>query len=221
LSERKLENVSNNVSNATSSGFKKQVAYSAIVGAEPNVQHDGGTIRADLSQGKLLQTGNPLDLAISGEAFFAVRSGDTIFYTRQGHFQLSPEGLVTTPQGYVLQQADGGDLELDRATVAILEDGTIIDQDRPVGRIALYAPSEASRMVPLGGSLFAAPGETMAAGGQSVVRQGMVEASNVVLGDEMVTMMAAIREAESGAKIIQTYDDLIGRAISTLGQAGR
>ncbi|WCM29993.1 hypothetical protein NDN01_25485 [Sphingomonas sp. QA11] len=54
-----------------------------------------------------------------------------------------------------------------------------------------------------------------------LVRQGMTEASNVSVGDEMVTMMAALRQAESGARLVQTYDDLLGRAITTFGQSGR
>jgi flagellar basal-body rod protein FlgG len=53
------------------------------------------------------------------------------------------------------------------------------------------------------------------------LRQGMVEGSNVSLGSEMVTMMTAVREAESGARLLQVYDDLIGRAITTFGQGVR
>jgi flagellar basal-body rod protein FlgG len=49
----------------------------------------------------------------------------------------------------------------------------------------------------------------------------MVEASNVAMGEEMVTMMAALRQAENGARIVQLYDDLLGRAITTFGQGGR
>ena len=53
------------------------------------------------------------------------------------------------------------------------------------------------------------------------LRQGMIEGSNVALADEMVSMMDALRQAEGGAHLVQTYDDLMGRAISTLGQGGR
>jgi flagellar basal-body rod protein FlgG len=49
----------------------------------------------------------------------------------------------------------------------------------------------------------------------------MVEASNVSLGDEMVGMMQALRQAESGARLVQVYDDLMGRAITSFGQSGR
>jgi flagellar basal-body rod protein FlgG len=49
----------------------------------------------------------------------------------------------------------------------------------------------------------------------------MIEASNVSLGDEMVAMMTALRQAESGARLAQLYDDLMGRAITTLGESKR
>jgi flagellar basal-body rod protein FlgG len=121
----------------------------------------------------------------------------------------------------VLQQAGGGDLTLERAAVKILADGTVLDQDRPVARIGLYAAGEGAPAQPLAGSLFAIPEDSVeeAAGGQ--LRQGMTEASNVSLGDEMVTMMAALRQAEGGARLVQLYDDLMGKAITAFGQDGR
>ncbi len=55
----------------------------------------------------------------------------------------------------------------------------------------------------------------------AVVRQGMLEGSNVTLGDEMTQSMVAVRQAESGARLIQLYDELIGRAVSAFGSGGK
>ena len=55
----------------------------------------------------------------------------------------------------------------------------------------------------------------------ATLRQGMVENSNVSIGDEMVAMTAAVRQTETGARLVQIYDDLLGRAISSFGQGGR
>ena len=57
----------------------------------------------------------------------------------------------------------------------------------------------------------------MEAVAEPMIRQGMVESSNVSMGDEMVTMMAAMRQAEGGARLVQVYDELMGRALTTLG----
>lgn len=166
-------------------------------------------------------TGNPLDLAISGAGFFQLRSGDEIVYSRQGQFRLAADGTVVTPQGYALQQAGGGDLVLEGAAVRILKDGTVLDQERPVGRIAIFGALAGRAPHPVSGSIFTIPDDAAEEIAAPELRQGMVEASNVTLGDEMVAMMAVLRQAEGGSRLVQLYDDLLGRAITTFGQGGK
>jgi flagellar basal-body rod protein FlgF len=216
-SERRLESVSNNVSNISTPGFKRQISFEEVMSGRESASADALRQRADLSQGQLSKTGNPLDLAISGPGFFRLRSGDEILYSRQGQFRVGADGAVVNSQGHVLQQAGGGDLVLERAAVEILEDGTVLDGTRPVGKIGVYVAGDAAALRSLGGSTFAASEDSMEDSPASALRQGMVEASNVVLGDEMVTMMATVRQAEGGARLVQVYDDLLGRAISTFG----
>jgi flagellar basal-body rod protein FlgG len=216
-SERRLENVSNNVSNISTPGFKRQISFEEVMSGRESGSAEALRQRADFSQGQLSRTGNPLDLAISGPGFFRLRSGEEIIYSRQGQFKVGGDGNVVNSQGHVLQQADGGDLVLERAAVEILEDGTVLDGTRPVGRIGVYVAGDPAALRSLGGSTFAAAEDSMEDSPASALRQGMVEASNVVLGDEMVTMMATVRQAEGGARLVQVYDDLLGRAISTFG----
>lgn len=230
-SERRLETVSNNVANASTPGFKRQLNFTDMVSSPAAFSRPrnnmsalsgagvlpGLATRPDLAQGKMSATKNPLDLAIGGSGFFQLRAGNDIVYSRQGQFRLAEDGTVVTPQGHVLQQAGGGDLVLERAAVTVLEDGNVLDADRPVGRIALFTPAGPDVAVQaLGGSLFTFAGEA-AEVETTALRQGMVEASNVSMGDEMVTMMAAVRGAESGAKLVQLYDELMGRAITSFG----
>jgi flagellar basal-body rod protein FlgG len=175
-----------------------------------------------MAQGRLNRTENPLDIAISGGGLFQLRAGDEIVYSRQGQFRLAEDGTVVSGQGYVLQQAGGGDLVLQSASVQITEDGAVLDQGRPVGRIAVYAPAEGVRLAPTGGgTVFVAEAGEMEEVASPALRQGMIEASNVQLGDEMVAMMAALRQAEGGARLVQVYDDLLGRAITAFGQGGK
>lgn len=221
-SERRLESVSNNVSNVSTPGFKRQISFEEVMSDRDSA--DTGVSfrhRADFSQGQMSRTGNPLDLAISGTGFFRLRADNEILYSRQGQFSVAADGTVVTRQGHVLQQAGGGDLVLERAAVEILEDGTVLDGTRPIARIGLYAAADLASLRPLGGSMFAAGEEAMEEAPAAAVRQGMVEASNVVLGDEMVAMMKAVRQAEGGARLVQIYDDLLGRAIAAFGQGGK
>lgn len=217
--ETRLDVAATNVANVSAPGYKRQSSYATLVANGPNTRADLPSLatRVDAAQGKLESTRNPLDLAISGEGFFAVKAGEQMRYLRQGQFSLRGDGTVVTPQGYALQQAGGGDLVLERADVRIETDGTIFDGDRPVAKLALYtsdAPTSSN------GVLFDLPHDAREMEG-SAIRQGMLEASNVSTGDEMIAMMGAIREAESGARLAQTYDDLLGRAISNFGQGGR
>jgi len=222
-SEGRLEIAAHNVANVTTPGYKRQVGFSQVLAARlPGVTpQQAVAIRRDFAPGGLSATSNPLDVAIDGEGFFQLRAGDALIYSRQGQFSLAADGTVVTPQGYVLQQAGGGDLVLDNAAVSILDDGTVLDDGVPVARLAAFAPEDLAALEPVGESYFAAPVGGMEIVAGATFRQGMVENSNVEIGDEMVTMMASLRQSEIGARLVQTYDSLLGSAISTFGQGGR
>jgi flagellar basal-body rod protein FlgF len=207
-SERRLEAASANVANVSTPGYKRQISFADLVGASGAGGADSidtllTHVRADMAQGKLAATGNPLDIAISGDGMFALRNGNEIVYSRQGQFHLAADGSVTTAQGLVLQQAGGGDLTLDHAA-----------GPHPPGGAG--GPGGAA-----GGSMFRMNAGTADEVASPQLRQGMVEASNVSIGDEMISMMAALRQAESGAKLAQTWDDLLGRAITNFGGSGQ
>lgn len=225
--ERRLEITSHNVANASTPGYKRQSSFSDALSAA-NIRVDNRStaasdivqnnyIQTDFSQGDLKQTRNPLDLAISGSGFFQVRVGESLFYTRQGEFTRLDDGSVVNSQGFILQ-ADGGDLILNTATPEILPDGKILENGLPIGRVAIYMPEDGQQLQQFSGSLFAASGQSLKLMEDPVLRQGFLEASNVSMTSEMVAMMSAMRQAETGARIIQVYDDLLGRAITTFGQ---
>lgn len=218
-SERRVEVVANNVANVSTPGFRRQVSYADITSSQFGAAAGLPVInlRTDESSGKLESTGSPLDLAISGEGFFQLKAGETTLYSRHGQFRRLEDGRVADAHGHLVQQAGGGDLVLESAAVEILADGTVLQDARPVARVALFVPEEGAAIDPISGSLFSISGGAVEVE-QPQVRQGMVEGSNVVLGDEMVTMMAALRQAETGARLATLYDELMGRAITTLGK---
>lgn len=219
LSEQRLELVSQNVANAATPGYKRQVGFSSLLAAagvrsgEPSFAS-----AADFAQGKLAKTGNPLDFAISGAGFFRLRTGDAIAYSRDGQFRRADDGTLVTPEGGVLQQVGGGDLVTSDAALQVATDGTVIDNGQPIGSIAIETPASPAAMQSLGGGLFAAPPANMTDATGVTIRQGMVEASNVANADEMVEMMAALQHAQSGSRLVQVYDELMGEALTSLGQ---
>ena len=82
-----------------------------------------------------------------------------------------------------------------------------------------WRPSRNNRQVSTAqDGLFTTDADNVTAAGQATVRQGALESSNVSTGDEMVSVMQALRSAEVGQRLVNVYDDLMGRAITTFGQ---
>lgn len=219
-SEKRLAITAGNVSNMSVAGFKRQTFSQVFASDDLNGSSPKSLVRNDFEQGRLIATGNTFDFAIAGPGFFKLRMGDQIVLSRQGQFQRTAEGTLVNQQGHVLQQAGGGDIVLDGTAVEALADGTLLEGGRPNGRIAVVEPEALNRLRPLGGAIFAAEEAEFAEGRAGQVRQGMIEASNVDLAGEMTATMQAMRQAETGARLATTYDELLGRAITSLGQGG-
>ncbi len=120
--QRKLEAITNNLANASTYGYKKNIVafeglyepVSPITPLSPKLYFDLHNEQVsqrfvlfdetyiDFSQGALIETGNTFDLAINGDGFFAVMTENGIKFTRAGNFTLSPEGYIITQQGYKL-----------------------------------------------------------------------------------------------------------------------
>ncbi len=106
---KNLDVIGNNVSNASTVGFKSSQAvfadvYASTLSGASGVQVGIGTklaaVAQQFTQGNITTTNNPLDTAINGNGFFRVSNNGTIFYTRNGQFQLDKSGYIVTPQGY-------------------------------------------------------------------------------------------------------------------------
>jgi flagellar basal-body rod protein FlgF len=209
-SERRLEVVAQNVANSASAGYKRQVAFNQLVDSGPGSA--GSTTAASAipagvatriataanpAQGTLTRSSNLSDLAITGDGSFIVRDGEQRLLSRDGGFTRTADGTLTNGAGQVLQQLGGGDLVLDAGPFTVTESGIVLQGG--------------------GDPIEIAAGES----GAGQIRQSMNEGSNVVMGDEMVAMMATIRQAENGARLVQVYDDLMSRLLTTLGQGAR
>jgi len=228
-SEHRLESIATNVSNSATPGFKRQSAFQ-LLPADTQPTEGVGTgqpagsalrVQSDFTAGDLRATGKPLDLAIEGAGFFSLRMGADFMLTRGGQFRQSEDGRVISAQGYALQDAGGGDLIVRVPDPQILADGTVLEEGLPTGRIALVNVDDLSALAPAGGSVFRVlPGSDPAPEGSSFLRQGMLEGANVAMPAEMLAMMEAVRQAETGARLVQLYDTLMGRAITTFGQRG-
>lgn len=204
-----------------------QTAYAVGLNLGTGVQIQG-TSRID-TQGTLNTTGNSMDIALDGPGFFQVElpGGGQIAYTRAGNFTLSPEGQLVTAQGYSvtppIQIPQGA------TSIAIAPDGTVsatTQQDAAavqVGQLQVASFVNPAGLRAIGDNFLvetAASGQAdVGAGGQNErgqVRQGMLEASNVNVVEELVEMIEAQRAYEINSKMVSSVDEMLRNANQTL-----
>lgn len=213
--ERRLETIAHNAANISTPGYQRLISFQSLL-----AQRSDGLelpligVRADERVGSLVSTGNPLDLALASSGVFMVRDGEHYHASHGGSFQRDEAGRVVDAAGRVLQQSGGGDLVIDSDAVSISDEGLVIVDGQAMGRIGVFA---ANASVSIAGEAEPAFEDV----DDPLVRQGMIEQSNVQLADEMTAMMRISRSAEGGARLVQTYDELIGRVFTTFGQAAR
>lgn len=182
-----------------------------------------GTARV-ATAGALNSTENPYDLAIQGDGYFQIQRPDgTTAYSRAGNFQVSPEGQLVTGDGYPVMP----DIRIPEgaSSVTISADGKVSamvageSEASEVGQIELARFVNPAGLLPLGDNLYQstqASGEPQvgAAGqeGRGVIRQGMLEGSNVNVVQELVDMIETQRAYEVNSKMVSATDEMLRNA---------
>lgn len=218
-SEQRLEIAAENVANMSVPGYLRRMPFSTMLSSSSGLGLLAGqtTSFVDLRPGKLQPTGNPTDLAIVGDGFFVVRNQAQAGYTRGGQFTRTSDGRLVTSEGLALQATDGGDVVLQAGDFTVAPDGVVTQAGAPVARVAVGSPPKGAALLEKGAILTGSQSDTFE-GTSATIRQGAVESSNVSMGDEMVLMMEALRRAETAQRLVNVYDDLMGRIIAAEGQ---
>jgi flagellar basal-body rod protein FlgF len=202
-----LDLIANNVANTSTSGYRGQQAmFSSLLmnsagleaGALNQAVNDFNVLEGshlDLGQGNLEATGNALDFAIEGEGFFAVQGKQGTVYTRDGGFQISPEGRLRTSAGDAVL-GEQGPITLPSGPISISADGTISVNGAVSGKLLLMEFVPGTSPEPLGGSLYSAEASAVRPSPESFVRQGMKESSNVNAVTAVTELIAVQRRAE-------------------------
>ncbi len=163
-----------------------------------------GKQKVDTSGGELKKTGNPLDMAINGKGFFAVKVGDKILYTRDGHFLLDKNGYLVNQSGFPVVDENGNKILIGRSSLAevrVTRDGVIFVGTRRVAKLKIV---DLQGVKHVGNNLYI--GEEKPAKNYEVV-QGFVEGSNVNPVEEMVKMIETVRAYETFANSMKTLDE--------------
>jgi flagellar basal-body rod protein FlgF len=218
-----LRSVANNVANANTGGFRSEgVIFSEHIAAlgrsSPSLSMAAARVReTSMTEGAHAETGGPLDLAISGDAFFLVATPDGDRLTRAGHFTQDANGDVVTPEGHRLLDAGGAPVFVPpgTASIGIAPDGTISADGAPVGQVGLYVPVDSTMMTREDGVLFRPGGDLLPAEGATVA-QGFLEDSNVNAIGQITRMIAVQRAYELGQGLLDREDSRIRNVIQTV-----
>ena len=157
-----LDGAAGNLANAGTAGYRAERDYfrSAILSPDALNSQLSTTINAfgvlggsrlDMGQGALAPTGNPLDLAIEGNGFFAIETKQGIRYTRDGQFERAGDGTLTTQAGEPVLDARNQPVRLPAGAIAIGSDGAVSVNGAVAGRIALFGFSCSRRAEGRGG----------------------------------------------------------------------
>jgi flagellar basal-body rod protein FlgG len=217
--QQNLEIVAQNLANSDVAGFKGLTAtFTGIALGQGTLGTANAGTYTLFSQGKLMRSEGPFDVAIDGEGFFCVHdeSGSRA-YTRDGAFSRGADGQLRNAQGWILE---GVRIPADAQTVRVESDGSV-NAATPHGkaacgriRLAAFAAPESLRST--GGTLFFATHDSGAArilvpGGRNApaIKFGMLEQSNVNIIEAMMQILAAQRAYEANAKGVQAADEMM------------
>lgn len=226
--QRQMDVVANNIANLNTSGFKAEdllfeeykmpVARDndfAFSDRQLSYTEDWATVH-DMSQGVMVQTGNPLDIALQGEGFLTVQTPAGERYTRSGSLVLNNEGTLVDLSGNPVL-GDGGPITFTAADteIAIGADGTISSSQGVKGKLALVEFENPQQLARDGSNLWS--GGTPQPATDTRVVQGSIEKSNVSGITEISQMLRVQRAYESIANMMSQQDDMRRNAIQRLG----
>ena len=214
-----LDCVTNNIANVNTPGFKAEKYFLQVLqDAQQQLPYASATA-IDFSDGSIQQTGNPLDMAIQGEGFFAIQTNEGEAYTRKGNFTINANNELMTQEGnYVM--GDGGRIVLSGSHIEVNANGEIKSDVGVVGRLKIVKFTQPDALVKAGASLFRNPNNAagLSAVDAPTVVSKSIENSNVQALREMVQMIDVQRTVESYQKVIQTLDSMGSLSTNRLGR---
>lgn len=242
--QNRMDILTNNLANASTVGYKKEGSTSQSFDdiltvkikdksvGERNVQRTGinnpgvkiGENYVDYTQGSFRVTDNTFDLALGGEGFFAIEYTNknqetSTLYTRAGQFTLNKEGYLVTQDGDYVLDEQNRHIQIDPLQdTKIDKDGTIYQNGTRLAKLQVIDFENYDYLQRTGETLFKPLEGARMIRSQATVNSGYLEMSNVQTVSEMVNLISITRAYESNQKIMQTYDESLGIAVSQLGK---
>jgi flagellar basal-body rod protein FlgF len=208
--------ITNNLANANTVGFKRD--FGQILRSE--TESDVAT-QIDISPGDLMQTGNPLDVAINGSGFFVIDTPEGQRYTRAGNFGLNAAGELVTKDSMKVLSTQGAPVTIGEGVVEVQDNGAVMVDGSEAATLKIVRFAEPHLLQKEG--FYRVSWKGPASGIETIsdpqVKGGYLERSNVNAINEMVHLMAAYREFEAVQRSLRTLmTDMNTKLIQELGR---
>jgi flagellar basal-body rod protein FlgG len=222
---RRLEVVTQDLANVNTSGYKGERLVFREMLEEPRNRNEriGGQVEVieqhtDFSGGHLRYTGNPLDLALMGDGFFAVQTAQGVRYTRQGTFSLSGNNTLVTSSGEPLL-GKSGPIRIAGSKVEVTADGAVLVDGEETDQLRIVRARDPRRMTREGYSFFrAADADMQPATDAAQVVQGSLEDANVNPVETMVALIDIERQFEAYERAMRTIDGATEKVVNEAGK---
>ncbi len=228
---RRMDVISNNLANINTPGFKKdRLSFEGLLAgnantpavpqgttADPIMQKEN--VYIDYASGMTSHSGNPLDMALAGDGFFAVTTPQGTAYTRQGNFRTSGDGTLVTVDGFPVQGVGGAAIRIQGSLVEIDGKGGVMVDGTEAGTISVVDFNKPYSLTKSGNALFVPTDpQAIPQASSAQIQQGQIEGSNVDSILEMVQMLETNRYFEACSKVIQNYDAMASHAANDIGK---
>ena len=227
-----LDLLANNLANSATAGYKRdQEFYGLFSSDEAAGAGDGPTSTlpviqrqwTDFSPGVLQVTGNPMNVALSGDGFFAVNGSNGPLYTRNGNLQVLPSGSLATADGYALRNTNGETLQVaSNKPIEILSDGTVRQDGQSLGQIAVVNFKSTTSLTKVGSTCFqnGDPKNPSVPAANVEVQQGKLEGSNVPVAEAAMRLVGVMRQFEMLQKAIGVSSEMDTKTIQEVARVG-
>ena len=206
--QKRLDTISNNIANSNTPGYKKDsIQFSDVLG---EISY------TSMAQGPIRETGQNLDLALSGDGFLSVQTDQGTLYTRAGNLTLNSAKQLVTQDGWTVLGRNAPITITNPATVRIGEDGQIFDGNDQVSSLDIVQFPQGTGVQKAENGYFEpqTPGAQPEKATNCTVRQGALEGPNFNLVEEMARMVQTMRDYESYQKTMQDSGNLDSQLIA-------
>ncbi len=220
-----LDLAAGNLANAGTAGYRAERDYfrSAILGPDALGSQLNTTVNAfgvlggsrlDFGQGALTPTGNPLDLAIEGDGFFAIQTPQGVRYTRDGQFERAQDGTLTTQAGEPVLDARQQPVRVPAGPIVVGADGAVSVNGAIAGRLAVVGFASPDSLAAEGANRYAPLNGAKPAAATGSLHEGALEASNQDVTQGTLQLVLMQRQAEMMEKAVSMFSNDLDKAAS-------